>query len=49
MPSFGALHSQNRSSSLPPALPRLPGAMHMRSGSPSSEIGPHRVRKTSVR
>ena len=49
MPSFGALHPQNRSSSLPPALPRLPGALHMRSGSPSNEIGPHRVRKTSTR
>lgn len=50
LPNLGHYHSQaSRSSSLPPALPRLPNALTHRTGSPNSELGPHRVRKTSTR
>ncbi|KAH8119039.1 hypothetical protein DFH11DRAFT_1501870 [Phellopilus nigrolimitatus] len=50
LPTFSHCQAQHgRSSSLPPALPRLPDAMAYRSGSPSSEIGPQRVRKSHSR
>ncbi|KAL5507485.1 hypothetical protein ACEPAH_6941 [Sanghuangporus vaninii] len=50
LPTLGHYHSQqSRSSSLPPALPRLPNALGHRTGSPNSEVGPHRMRKTSTR
>lgn len=50
LPTLNQYHSQaSRSSSLPPALPRLPGVLGRRSGSPNSEVGPHRVRKASMR
>ncbi|EJD02726.1 uncharacterized protein FOMMEDRAFT_85020 [Fomitiporia mediterranea MF3/22] len=49
LPTLSHYHSQqSRSSSLPPALPRLPNALGHRTGSPNSEVGPHRVRKASI-
>ncbi len=56
LPSFPHYTQQGhlRSSSLPPAMPRLPhGALAegsaYRSGSPNSEIGPQRIRRSSAR
>ncbi|KAI5117230.1 hypothetical protein M0805_001588, partial [Coniferiporia weirii] len=50
LPIFDHYHIQNsRSSSLPPAIPRLPGTARQRSDSPNSEMGPVRVRKSRSR
>lgn len=50
LPSLSHYHSQqSRSSSLPPALPRLPNALGHRTDSLNGEVGPHRVRKASIR
>ena len=56
LPNFAQCHTQSaaRSSSLPPALPRLPASLvgsagvH-RTGSPSSEVGPVRMRRQTHR